>query len=167
MVANILPTDPIPDPEGVDQKVKIQLFQNMVMLHIKLNKIMNAANMVANILPTDPNPDPEGGFKCQNQFFQNMVMLHIILKGMTHTATREQIYFTRRPPTRALWGLVKRSKIVSEYDQEIPQSQTADNPVAPRREPLNHHETPGTRIKQSNQLSLPHQDDCNTRLDIK
>ena len=24
------------------------------------------------------------------------------------------------------------SKIVSEYDQEIPQSQTADNPVAPR-----------------------------------
>ena len=25
-----------------------------------------------------------------------------------------------------------RLKIVSEYDQEIPQSQTADNPVAPR-----------------------------------
>ena len=24
------------------------------------------------------------------------------------------------------------SKIVSEYDQEIPQSQTADNPLAPR-----------------------------------
>ena len=24
------------------------------------------------------------------------------------------------------------SKIISEYDQEIPQSQTADNPVAPR-----------------------------------
>ena len=24
------------------------------------------------------------------------------------------------------------SKIVSEYDQDIPQSQTADNPVAPR-----------------------------------
>ena len=27
----------------------------------------------------------------------------------------------------------------------------------------NHHETPGRQIKQSNQLSLPHQDDCNTR----
>ena len=27
---------------------------------------------------------------------------------------------------------VKFSKIVSEYDQEIPQSQTADNPLAPR-----------------------------------
>ena len=26
----------------------------------------------------------------------------------------------------------RSSKIVSKYDQEIPQSQTADNPVAPR-----------------------------------
>ena len=34
-------------------------------------------------------------------------------------------------------------------------------------EPLIHHETPGRQIKQSNQLSLPHQDDCNTRMDIK
>ena len=34
-------------------------------------------------------------------------------------------------------------------------------------EPLNHHETPEGQIKQSNQLSLPHQDDCNTRMDIK
>ena len=25
-------------------------------------------------------------------------------------------------------------------------------------EPLNHHETPGRQIKQSNQLSLPHQE---------
>ena len=30
------------------------------------------------------------------------------------------------------------SKIVSEYDQELPQSQTADNPMATREEPLNH-----------------------------
>ena len=34
-------------------------------------------------------------------------------------------------------------------------------------EPLNHHETPERQIKQSNQLSLPHQDDCNTRMDIR
>ena len=33
--------------------------------------------------------------------------------------------------------------------------------------PLNHHKTPGRQIKQSNQLSLPHQDDCNTKKDIK
>ena len=32
-----------------------------------------------------------------------------------------------------------------------------------KEEPLNHHETPGRQIKQSNELSLPHQDDCNTR----
>ena len=30
-----------------------------------------------------------------------------------------------------------------------------------------HHETPGRQIKQSNQLSLPHLDDSNTRIDIK
>ena len=58
-------------------------------------------------------------------------------------------------------------KIVSEHDQEIPQSQTADNPVAPQEEPHNHHETPGRQIKKSNQISIPHQDDCNTRMDIK
>ena len=29
-------------------------------------------------------------------------------------------------------------------------------------EPLNHHKTPGRQTKQNNQLSLPHQDDCNT-----
>ena len=28
-------------------------------------------------------------------------------------------------------------------------------------------ETPGRQTKQSNQLSLPHQDDCKTRMDIK
>ena len=33
-------------------------------------------------------------------------------------------------------------------------------------EPLSRHETPGRQIKQRNQLSLPHQDDCNTRMDI-
>ena len=33
--------------------------------------------------------------------------------------------------------------------------------------PLNHHETPGRQTKQSNQLSLPHQDDCNTSMDIR
>ena len=36
-----------------------------------------------------------------------------------------------------------------------------------KEEPPNHHETPGRQIKQSNQLSLPHQDDSNTRMDIK
>ena len=37
----------------------------------------------------------------------------------------------------------------------------------PEEESLNHHKTPGRQIKQSCQLSLPHQDDCNTRTDTK
>ena len=42
-----------PDPKGRSQKVQIQLFQNMVMLHIKLKGMM-----VANILPSYPPPPP-------------------------------------------------------------------------------------------------------------
>ena len=34
-------------------------------------------------------------------------------------------------------------------------------------EPHNNHETPGRQTKQSNQLSLPKQDDCKTRRDIE
>ena len=55
----------------------------------------------------------------------------------------------------------------SEYDQEIPQSQTADNPVAPRGRASQPSRDTRKTNKQSNQLSLPHQDDCNTRMDIK
>ena len=36
------------------------------------------------------------------------------------------------PAEGTFHGEISISKIVSEYDQEIPQSQTADNPVAPR-----------------------------------
>ena len=59
------------------------------------------------------------------------------------------------------------SKIVIEYDQEIPQSQRVDNPMASRKSHTIYHETPGRQTKQSNQLSLPHEDDCNTRMDLK
>ena len=58
-------------------------------------------------------------------------------------------------------------KIVSEYDQEIPDHKLQTTLWHRKKEPLNHHETPGRQIKQSNQLSLPHQDDCNTIIDIK
>ena len=40
----------------------------------------------------------------------------------------------------------------SEYDKEIPQSQTADKHQ--KEEPHNNRETPGRQTKQSNQLSL-------------
>ena len=41
------------------------------------------------------------------------------------------------------------------------------NPWHREEEPLNNLETTGRQTKQSNQLSLPHQDDCKTRRDIK
>ena len=63
--------------------------------------------------------------------------------------------------------LKSNQKMVSEYDQEIPQSQTADNPVAPRGRAAQPSRATGRQINQINQLSLPHQDDCNTRMDIK
>ena len=67
-----------------------------------------------------------------------------------------------------LIGLVTRTTKNSENDQEI--SQTADKIMAPPHrgeEPHNNHETPGRQTKQNNQLSLPHQDDCKTRMEIK
>ena len=59
------------------------------------------------------------------------------------------------------------AKIVSEYHQEIPQSQPVDKPIATQQETHINHETPGRQTKQSNQLSRSHQDDCKTRMDIK
>ena len=64
---------------------------------------------------------------------------------------------------RAQLGIMFEYEIVREYDQEIPQLQTWHW----EEEPHNNYETPGRQTKQSNQLSLPHQDDCTTRMDIK
>ena len=57
--------------------------------------------------------------------------------------------------------------MVSEYDQKYHNHKLQTTPWHREEEPLNHHETPGRQIKQGNQLSLPHQNDCNTRMDIK
>ena len=48
--------------------------------------------------------------------------------------------------------------MIRKYHNHKPQT----TPWHLEEEPLNHHETPGRQIKQSNQLSLPYQDDCNT-----
>ena len=57
-VANICPGMPTPSPRpwGWDQKVKIKLFQNMVMLHIKIKENHECSNVVAIILPAAPPP---------------------------------------------------------------------------------------------------------------
>ena len=72
---------------GVGSKVKIQLFQNMVMFHIKLNGTTNAGEWSQNV---------------KVQLFQNMVMLHINLKGIEHHRT----YFLLTH-TLNLWVLLK------------------------------------------------------------
>ena len=45
-------------PWGWGQYAEIQLFQNMVMLHVKLKGITKCSNMVANDLPASPPPLP-------------------------------------------------------------------------------------------------------------
>ena len=62
---------------------------------------------------------------------------------------------------------LETAKIVSEYDQEISQSGTADNPMAPRGKAAQPSRDTRKQSKQSNQLSHPNQDDCNTRIYIK
>ena len=64
-------------------------------------------------------------------------------------------------------GSREGTKIASEYDQEIPHHKLQTTPWHGKEEPLNHHKTSGRQIKQSNQLSPPHQDDSNTRMDKK
>ena len=53
--------------------------------------------------------------------------------------------------------------MIRKYHNQKPQT----NPWHREEEPLNHHKTPGRQIKQSNQFTLPHQDNCNTGMDIK
>ena len=72
-------------------------------------------------------------------------------------------YLSKAPSS--LYPIKMITKIVSmieKYHNHKPQT----TPWHREEEPLNRHETPGRQIKQSNQLSLPPQDDCNTRIDI-
>ena len=50
--------------------------------------------------------------------------------------------------------------MIRKYHNHKPQT----TPWHHEEELLNHHETPERQIKQSNQLSLPNQDECNTRI---
>ena len=59
----------------------------------------------------------------------------------------------------------KSNKNSNLYTQLIPQSQTADKSWHRYVEPNNNHEAPGRQTKQSNQFSLPHQDECKSRMD--
>ena len=58
---------------------------------------------------------------------------------------------------------------VSEYDQENHNHTLQTNPRHREEEPqnTNSHKPPERQLKQSNQRSLPRQDDCITRKDTK
>ena len=85
IVGNILPTD---SPHAHD---KSQLFQNMVMLHIKLKRTIENAATWYQIFVRRPHyhpPPPWGwGQKVNIQLFQNMVLKPIKLKGNTQCSS--------------------------------------------------------------------------------
>ena len=59
-------------------------------------------------------------------------------------------------------------KIGSEYDQKIPQSQIADLPIALQgRVTQQSRHTIKTNLAKQPSLSLPHQDDCKTKINTK
>ena len=50
--------------------------------------------------------------------------------------------------------VLRSSKLVNEYDQEIPQSQTADNSMEPRERAAQLHKTPERQIKDIEILAI-------------
>ena len=99
----------------------------------------------------------------QNVFNTKLQVVNLVLKHRDSKKWNLHKHFVR---IYLVFSIGFASKYIitkgrnSEYDQEIPQSQTANNPWHREQELLNHHKTPGRQIKQSNQLSLPHQEDC-------
>ena len=99
MVANILPADPHPRTKGqhsfFQDMVNIQLFQNMVMLHIKIKWNLecdnHSSNHFAHRAPPDPGAstypvltytlDPCGGVKGQNIFSESSYDAYQIENG--------------------------------------------------------------------------------------
>ena len=84
----------------------------------------------------------------------------------TYSKMVEHVDTLKANPKLAVKVQLYLSKIVSMI-RKYHNHKLQTTPWHCEEEPLNHHETPGRQIKQSNQLSLPHQDDCNTRMDIK
>ena len=87
---------------GCGQKVKIQLYQNMVMLHIKLKGMTNAATR-RHIFCPYTHPRPLGGVKGQNIFLKG-VMLHYHCFGMELGAPCKHIFCPNTHPRPLGWG---------------------------------------------------------------
>ena len=82
-------------------EAKIQLFQNIVMLHIKLKGMRHGRKYFAH---RHPPPRPLGGIKVKIQLFQNMVMLHIKLEGMKNAVTCKHMFYPYKHPRPLGWG---------------------------------------------------------------
>ena len=80
--------------------------------------------------------------KCNVLFTENLIRVTPLTHGVTSASELRYSHFGR---------IQQETEIVSEYDQEKPQSRTADKP---EEDPHNNHKTPGKQTKQSNQLSL-------------
>ena len=81
-------------------RVKIQLFQNTVMLHIKFNGITKCSNMVAIILPADPPPPcmPLTRSISQKSTFSENGNVAYQVKWNHEMQQHGSNYFARRPP---------------------------------------------------------------------
>ena len=98
---------PLPQTCGWGQKVKIKLFQNMVILHLKLNAILNCSS--SKYFAGNPKPLTLG---VKIQLFQNNFMLHVKLKGITNAATWSQIFCLQTAPYSDTGVGIKRSKLI-------------------------------------------------------
>ena len=97
-------SDPLGVLRGCGQKVKIQLSHNMVVFHIKLKGITNAATYKHIFCPYT-HPQPLGRDQRSKQyFFLKVVMLHINLKGTEHKAQCKHTFFPYIHPRPLGWG---------------------------------------------------------------
>ena len=84
------PETPLRHPHDPWSKVKLQLFQNLVMLHVKFNGITNATT----ILPTDP---PHSTLGVKILFFSEHGHVAYKLKE-SQMPQHGSKYFAHRPP---------------------------------------------------------------------
>ena len=77
-----------------EHEVEIQLFQNIVRLHFKLNGMTKCSSMVANILPEDPFLTLGIG---QNSNFSEHGHAAYQIKGNDHMQQHGSNNFARRP----------------------------------------------------------------------
>ena len=90
--------DPRPESRPLGgQTVKIQLGQNMVMLHIKLKGIIKCSSMAANILSADPSLTHCWGQKFKSSTFSEHGHVAYQIKGNHQIQQHGNNYFARRP----------------------------------------------------------------------